>query len=140
VLVAEDNPVNQVVALRMLAKLGCRADAVANGREAVAAVTTLPYDLVFMDCQMPEMDGLEATRAIRRWGLADAGGPDPVVPAERVRAVPIIAMTANAMSGDRERCLEAGMTDYLAKPVRSADLEAMLCRHLADALEAAALD
>ncbi|CAG1007254.1 two-component system, sensor histidine kinase and response regulator [Myxococcaceae bacterium] len=104
VLVAEDNAVNQRLLLRLLEKLGCRADAVANGREAVEAVGSVPYDLVLMDCQMPELDGLDATRCIR------ASGAD----GERL---PIIAVTANSLPGDRERCFEAGMQGYVSKPV-----------------------
>ncbi|MCY2989901.1 MAG: PAS domain S-box protein [Planctomycetota bacterium] len=106
VLVVEDNAVNQKVALGILQKLGLHADAVANGAEALTALDALPYDLVLMDVQMPEMDGLEATRIIR----------NPHSPV-RQHAIPIIAMTANAMQGDRERCLEAGMNGYVSKPV-----------------------
>jgi PAS domain S-box-containing protein len=106
ILVAEDNVVNQEVALGILRKLGMRADAVADGIEVIDALKTLPYDLVLMDVQMPEIDGLEATRVIRN--------PQSTV---RNHRIPIIAMTANAMQGDRERCLEAGMNDYIAKPV-----------------------
>lgn len=108
ILVAEDNSVNQEVALGILAKLGLRADAVADGAEALTALATLPYDLVFMDVQMPEMDGLDATRIIRNPGSA-----------VRNHAIPIIAMTAAAMSSDRDRCLEAGMNGHISKPVSS---------------------
>ena len=117
VLIVEDNAVNQMVAARLLEKLGCRVDVAANGREAVEMVGLLPYDAIFMDCQMPEMDGLEATREIRRREGSSVHRP-------------IIAMTANAMQGDRERCLGAGMDDYVSKPIRKADLTAALKRHL----------
>jgi two-component system, sensor histidine kinase and response regulator len=104
ILLAEDNITNQQVALGILKKLGLRADAVANGAEAVKALETIYYDLVLMDVQMPVMDGLEATRRIRRM-------------MKEKFIIPIIAMTAHVMQGDRERCLEAGMNDYVAKPV-----------------------
>ncbi len=106
ILVAEDNITNQLVALGILKKLGLRADAVASGAEAVKALETLPYDLVLMDVQMPELDGLEATRRIR-----DSQSPLPN------HHLPIIAMTANAMQGDRECCLAVGMNDYITKPL-----------------------
>jgi signal transduction histidine kinase/CheY-like chemotaxis protein len=114
VLIAEDNVMNQKVAVRMLEKLGCRVDVVANGLEAVDALARIAYDCIFMDCQMPEMDGFEATAAIRAHETQSG------------RHVPIIAMTANAMQGDRKRCLDAGMDDYVSKPVQSEKLEAML--------------
>ena len=120
ILVAEDNPTNQLVAVRTLEKLGYRADAVATGLEALRTLERVPYDLVFMDVQMPEMDGLEAARRIR--------APESKA---KNRDVPIIAMTAHAMAGDRERCLEAGMNDYVSKPVRPAELVAALERQLA---------
>jgi CheY-like chemotaxis protein len=117
VLLAEDNVVNQMVAAETLKRLGCRVDIVGNGREAVEAVRHLPYDLLFLDCHMPEMDGFEACRTIR---LQEAGG----------RRLPIIAMTASALKGDREKCLDAGMDDYLPKPVRMNDLRSVIERWL----------
>jgi PAS domain S-box-containing protein len=106
ILVVEDNAVNQFVAVKMIEKLGSRADVAGNGNEALVALRSIPYDLVLMDCQMPEMDGFEATRRIRS-GEAGQGC---------VRT-PVIAMTARAMQGDRERCLASGMNDYIPKPV-----------------------
>ena len=119
ILLAEDNITNQQVALGMLKKLGLRANAVANGEEALQALEAIPYDLVIMDIQMPEMDGLEATRRIRN--------PKSAVLNHNI---PIIAMTADAMQGDREKCLEAGMNGYVSKPVIQRELLAELKRLL----------
>ena len=114
ILVAEDNPVNQRVAVGQLQKIGYTVDVAANGFEVLKTLELIPYDIIFMDCQMPEMDGFEATSAIRK--------------AERLssRHIPIIAMTANAVQGDRERCIASGMDDYLSKPVEPAQLMAKL--------------
>jgi CheY-like chemotaxis protein len=118
VLVAEDNAVNQRLVKRMLEKSGCRVDIAANGEEALAMVKRLQYDLVFMDCHMPVMDGYEATRAIRA-----------TLPAEP--RLPIVAFTANAMVDEKDNCIAAGMDDYLSKPVDKAALELVLNRWLA---------
>ncbi|MBK8166796.1 MAG: response regulator [bacterium] len=115
VLLVEDNPVNCALAERILARAGCRVDVAGNGAEAVLLARERSYDIIFMDLQMPVMDGLQAAQVIRR---QEGDGP----------RVPIVALTANAMPGDREACLEAGMDDHLAKPVRSADLTASLRR------------
>ncbi len=122
ILVAEDNPVNQKVTLLLLRNLGYTADVVANGRDALAALRRQPYALVLMDAQMPDMDGIEATRLVR---AAQSAG-EPGFPAH----LPIVAMTANAMSGDREHYLAAGMDDYLAKPVKPTALRDLLARYL----------
>ncbi|HTD86242.1 MAG TPA: PAS domain-containing protein, partial [Candidatus Binatia bacterium] len=119
VLLAEDNPVNQRLTLRQLKKLGFPADAVANGREVLQALERMPYDIILMDCQMPEMDGYDTAKAIRR--ISDGNNHSPY----------IIALTANAMLGDRDKCLGSGMNDYLPKPLDLADLEGVLERALA---------
>jgi PAS domain S-box-containing protein len=119
VLVVEDNITNQIVARKILEKLGHRADVAANGLEAIASIAKEPYEIVLMDCQMPELDGLEATRRIR----SGEAGQDR-------RNIPIIAMTAHAMQGDREKCLEAGMNDYLPKPINATALAEALDRWL----------
>jgi len=119
ILVADDNETNQMVAVQLLRRLGYHAEVAANGAEAFEAFRTMPFDLILMDCQMPQMDGYEATRAIRE--------------AERStdRHIPIIAATANAMRGDREKCLAAGMDDYLAKPVKLEELKTTIERWIA---------
>lgn len=122
ILLAEDNTTNQKVALAQLRKLGCGANAVASGFEVLEALERIDYDVILMDCQMPEMDGYEATRAIREREQR------PDRPCAWKPPVYIIAMTAHAMQGDREKCLAAGMDDYLGKPVREPELRAALAR------------
>jgi PAS domain S-box-containing protein len=116
ILVAEDNRINQMVALGLLQKMGYAADLASNGVEVLVAMKRTPYDIIFMDCQMPELDGYETTRRIRS--------------EQRVHVPRIIAMTANAIRGEEERCLEAGMDDYLSKPVRMEELRLTLERWL----------
>ncbi len=116
-LLVEDNMINQKLAVHLLSRLGCKVDVAANGQEAVDKVKTEPYDMIFMDCQMPIMDGYQATVAIRLLDDERAG-------------IPIIAMTANAMVGDREICLEAGMNDYMAKPINPETLTSCLTHWL----------
>ncbi len=115
VLLAEDNVINQKLSVRLLEKLGCRVDLASNGREALAMAQSAPYETIFMDCGMPEMDGYTAAGEIRR---RERDGP----------RIPIIALTAHATRGAREECLQAGMDDYLAKPIRAGEIEDMLVR------------
>jgi CheY-like chemotaxis protein len=126
VLVVEDNQVNQLLVTTILAKAGMRAEVAGNGVEAVQAVHQRNFDVILMDMQMPEMDGLEATRRIRQLGALG-------------RAVPIIAMTANAMQEDRRRCLEAGMNDFVAKPIDSGELLRKIAAHCRAEIGEAAL-
>ena len=121
-LLADDNVVNQKVALRLFDQMGYRIDIAGDGLEALEALERKHYDIVFMDVQMPEMDGLEATRRIRESERALVSDPNATPP------LVIIAMTANAMTGDREKCLKAGMDDYLSKPVRPEAVQAALKR------------
>jgi CheY-like chemotaxis protein len=113
ILLAEDNPVNQALGLAILKKMGYRPDVAADGQEVLAALARQRYDLIFMDVQMPVMDGLDATRRIM------ASIPEE----QRPR---IVAVTANVMQGDRERCLEAGMDDYISKPVKLEEMQLMV--------------
>jgi CheY-like chemotaxis protein/HPt (histidine-containing phosphotransfer) domain-containing protein len=115
VLLVENNAINQLAAASMLTRLGCRVATADSGEKAIELVGGQPFDLIFMDVQMPNMDGFEATRLIRQLDAPAA-------------ATPIVAMTANAMEGDREKCLAAGMNDYLSKPVTKDDLTAILQR------------
>jgi signal transduction histidine kinase/DNA-binding response OmpR family regulator len=123
VLVAEDNPVNQLLATRLLEKRGHRVVVAANGREALAALEDQSYDLVFMDVQMPEIDGIEATLAIREKEKTNGNHQ------------PVIALTAHAMKGDQERCLRAGMDGYLSKPIRPQELDEILDKYVAGSVE-----
>jgi signal transduction histidine kinase/CheY-like chemotaxis protein len=120
VLLVEDNPINQMVAQKMLEKVGLKPIVANNGLEALAKLKEQSFDLVLMDCQMPEMDGFDATREIRQVGIM----------ALNKQPLPIVAMTANVMSGDRERCLEVGMDDYIGKPVRRDELASILKKWL----------
>lgn len=123
-LVVEDNAINQRLATALMTRLGFRVDAVANGREAVHAVESVPYDVVLMDCQMPVMNGFEATRRIREL-------PPPI------RRTPVVALTANALASDHQSCLDAGMDDYLPKPILLEDLERVVRRWVLEAAPAA---
>ena len=134
VLLCDDNVINQKVALRLLQQMGYRADLAANGLEALAALDRQPYDLIFMDVMMPEMDGLEATRLIRERQKQPSQFPN------YKSSIIIVAMTASAMQGDREKCLAAGMDDYVAKPVRLEDVRAIVERWGAVAAKAEPAD
>jgi two-component system, sensor histidine kinase and response regulator len=125
VLVVEDNPVNLEITRVMLGAVGCQVFVASNGLEAVAAVKEQTFDLILMDCQMPELDGYGATEAIRRLERENA------LPAVATRT-PVIALTANAMEGDRERCVVSGMDDYLSKPFTRAQLLELLVKWLPD--------
>jgi CheY-like chemotaxis protein/HPt (histidine-containing phosphotransfer) domain-containing protein len=122
ILLADDNPINQKVASRLLQQFGFKADIANNGLEAIGALERQPYDIIFMDVQMPELDGLEATRRIRQ------RQQDPSAPAHLRRPIMIVAMTANAMHGDREKCVGAGMDDYIPKPVRPEAVQQLIDR------------
>ncbi len=137
-LVADDYTINQQLAVLMLEKMGHRVDVVANGLEAVEAVSRKSYDVVFMDCQMPEMDGYEATKKIREMERVkreisspwNEGTDETSSDAPCLISIPIIAMTANVMQGDREKCLESGMDDYITKPIKIEELEKILAQWL----------
>jgi len=117
ILVVEDYPINQEITKELLEMMGCDVDVVDSGAEALEAVRRNTYDLIIMDIQMPEMDGYEATKEIRRIEGT-------------TKHVPIVALTANALQGDREKCLSAGMDEYISKPFRAAELEAVLLKFL----------
>jgi two-component system sensor histidine kinase/response regulator len=123
ILLAEDNAINQQVALGLLRKLGYQADTVTDGTETLEELSRVRYDVILMDCQMPHLDGYETTRRIRQLEQEE------VIPFDRKRPIHIIALTANAMAGDREKCLAAGMTDYLSKPVRRSELKEAFDRY-----------
>lgn len=118
ILLADDNPINQKIAVRMVQSLGYRAQSVATGREVLSALRERSYELVLMDCQMPDLDGFETTAKIR----LDLQSP--------FNRIPIIAMTASVTEEDKSRCLACGMNDYLSKPVKPSDLEAVIERNL----------
>jgi CheY-like chemotaxis protein len=124
VLVVEDNPVNQKVILVLLKKLGCQVDVAENGRVALEKMDEHDFDIIFMDCQMPELDGYAATQEIRR---REGGEKHNIV----------VAMTANAMQGDREKCLNSGMNDYIPKPIKRDLVEEMITKYCGKALQPA---
>ena len=120
ILLVEDNPINQIIAQKMLEKVGLKPMLANNGVEAMQKLNEQIFDLVLMDCQMPEMDGFDTTREIRKLEIK----------ATNQGSIPVVAMTANVMSGDRERCLEVGMDDYIGKPVQRDQLESVLGKWL----------
>jgi CheY-like chemotaxis protein len=130
ILLAEDNVINRKLALKLLENMGYRADVATNGVEAVQAIKAKYYDLVLMDCQMPEMNGLDATRAIRKIEPITRNGEGLPHGRPGKHHIPIIAMTASAMKGDKERCLEAGMNDYVSKPIKAHELAETIERWL----------
>lgn len=153
ILLVEDSYTNQLVAQGILSRLGCKVDTVVNGIEALCALQSIAYDLVLMDMQMPEMDGYEATRFVRSWAngassmhpqvAQNAAGLDPehmVANRRRAAITPIIAMTANAMQGDREKCIEAGVDDYVPKPVQPKKLALVLKRWLLETVRVPAAE
>ena len=125
VLVAEDNRINQMYIVELLKHCGCTCDVTNNGDEALTALQEKSYALVLMDCQMPEMDGFTASREIRRRETVDG----------QSRRIPIVALTANALKGDRDRCLDAGMDDYLSKPLQTTQLQAVLAKYLGQSVQ-----
>jgi CheY-like chemotaxis protein len=126
ILLVEDNPLNQEVVHGMLEILGGRADIAASGRQAIDLFKENSYDLVLMDCQMPTMDGYEATRRIRELENLHSSGAQTLTGGDRRKRVPIVAMTASALAGDRERCIESGMDDYLGKPFTMEQMQGFL--------------
>jgi CheY-like chemotaxis protein len=135
VLLAEDNATNQKLAMRLLEKLHCRVDLAANGREAVALANQLPYDVIFMDYHMPEMDGFEATAEIRRQEAEESNSR--LQSSQRLRRrVPIIAVTASVLETDRALCASVGMDDFIAKPLCSDDLRRALEKWCGDGVRA----
>jgi CheY-like chemotaxis protein len=132
ILLVEDHPINRMLALRLLQKEGHAVVTVGNGLEALARVKAEPFDVVLMDVQMPEMDGLETTVAILAYEQESREGKGPTSSSPGSRHIPIIAMTAYAMQGDRDRCLEAGMDDYIAKPIHPRELHQAISRVMAN--------
>ncbi|MFZ5561787.1 MAG: ATP-binding response regulator [Pseudomonadota bacterium] len=128
ILVAEDNPVSPLLAAEIFRRLGCTVDVVGNGREAVQAFRSRPYDLVFMDCEMPQQNGFDATRAMRQLEADGLRAGEP--------RTPVIAMTASALQGDPERCFDAGMDDFMSKPLRLSQLTRLLRHGLVAGAEA----